>query len=514
MTKPVLQKIYVILDGQDKGQAESLPRTLASLLSHVNLTSNICLVTGNLPQDMPQVDPIVKEASGFLRQCFFARLYVHIVHPASQATAKEIRLCYQYLKRTAREFDREGYMHQEVPRLMLLPVIVPDEQAEPASLIRLLDSLKGSFLLPSLFLDKDTMFLTQDEELVAKAEKVHYASGNSTGTSEMVFNLYCQDILDDLTAGLDSNTTFVADQCPAALIVSAPDGMIYACVETFRKREALADLGEKLTVDKVMDRYYQHGRMNKDCLACKKQVVDSFLNLPLTETTGHEIGALFYRFGTLYQDEENHVHAVESYKKSLNLSPAEEAGPVYFRLGISLTKTGHYDQAIEALKRAEPTCHDQYYFHFYMGFCYFEKGEYRKALEKFSESLRMKPQHEDLVRILIYMGTCHNNLGEYKAAIAQLEEAKEEALHVKETYSALGFSYFQLKDYEKAVENLTRAVKLDPHSAIDYASLGANYRDMGDISAALAMYEKALELDSTLAAARENLERLRKKNTK
>ena len=165
--------------------------------------------------------------------------------------------------------------------------------------------------------------------------------------------------------------------------------------------------------------------------------------------------------------------------------------------------------ALEAFNKAESTYHDQDYFYFYTGFCYFEKGDYRMALEKFSRAVCLNPSQEDLTRILIYMGTCHNSLNEYKEALVHLEKAKRTVSNVKEVYSTLGFSYFQLKDYDKSIENLSRAVEIDPSSAIDYVSLGSNYREKGDFNMAIAMYEKALTLDPNMTAARDNLEKLR-----
>ena len=82
---------------------------------------------------------------------------------------------------------------------------------------------------------------------------------------------------------------------------------------------------------------------------------------------------------------------------------------------------------------------------------------------------------------------------------------------MKEIYSTLGFSYFQLKNYDKAIENLSMSVKIDPYSAVDYASLGSNYREKGDFDMAVVMYEKALTLDPDMVLARENLERLKKR---
>ena len=516
LMKPALQKIYVILGKQGDKQLERLSQMLSDLFSYVNLTSNLYFITNNLTEGMPQVERIQKAASVFLRDNLFARIYVHFIHSIPLETMKEIDFYYQYYyqgwKRVTREFDLEAYAHQEMPRLMLLPVIVPHNQVHPTALTGLLDTLRSAFLLPSLYLDRGTFFLTEDEVL-SKTEKVYYGHGNSRETTEIVCDLCRQEILDDSCAmlGPDAVSMGMGTPCPAALIVSAQDGMVYPCMDALLKKESLANIYGELSVDAIMARYYEHGRSKRDCLGCRERVCESFADLPLPKATTHEVGALLCRFGTLYQETENHVQAIESYKKSLKLSPIEEAGHIYFRLGLCYTKIGRYDQALESFNRAEGTYHNQYYFYFYTGLCYFEMGDYRMALEKLSGAAYMKPQQDDLLKILIYMGTCYNSLGNYEKAIVELERAKEKAGHVKEIYNALGFSYFQLKDYNKAIENLRRAVEIDPYSAIDYASLGANYREKGDTEKAIAMYEKAIELDTNMNVARENLKRLRGK---
>jgi len=507
---PIIDKIYIILGKEDETKLNHLCAALSHLLSHANLTSNLCLVTGNLPESMPQVERIQKEVSAFLDTNLFARLYVHVVHPVSTASLEDVRLCYRYLKGATREFDQEGFMHQEVPRLMLLPVAIPESQIDRTAFSGLLEGLKSSFLLPGLLVDRSTSSLTQDKAFMAMIEKVYYGHDVTREPNEIVFNVCCQDILDDSCARLEYEQIRMMDPCPAALIVSGQDGMVYACMDAFRNSESLGDIFSGVDVDQMMQIYDVEGRSHRDCLACRGEVAQSFSHLALLEATAREVGALLYHVGTLNQDAEDHVRAIEDYKRSLALSPEEEAESIFFRLGLSYTKTGRHDEAIDAFNRAEREYRDAYYFHFYAGLCYFEKGDYAIAAEKFSEALHLNPQPEDLVGILIYLGTSYNNLGEHEKACLHLERAKEIAPLLKEIYSSLGFSHFQLKEYDKAIENLSTAVEIDPDSAIDYASLGANYRDKGDVDQAIAMFEKALTLDPSLTTVRENIERLSK----
>jgi tetratricopeptide (TPR) repeat protein len=511
MTKPAFKKIYVILGKQDKENLERVLQTLSFLYSHVNLTSNIYLVSENLSESMLQLESIQKNINEFLSEHLFARLYVHIVHPAPPSAMDDIRLCYKYLKQSTDKFDQEGYIHQELPRLILLPVLVPDDQVKPIQLIDLLDGLKNSFLLSSLYLNKETLDLAQDEKLLSLTDKVYYGIGNSREMTDIVCNLFRQDILDDSLNKIENNNLSVTEPCPDSLIISGQDGHVYGCMDAFIKNESLAKIYGIHRLKELLADYYQVDKSKRDCLGCREQVIHSFVDSPKSLASDQEMGALLYHFGMLRQDSENDFQAIKNFKRSLNLSPIEEIDPIYFRLGLGYTKIGHYDQALKAFKNVEIAYQGQYFFHFYKGLCYFETEDYTTALKEFSNALRSKPQHDDRIRILIYIGTCFNNLGKYEQAVDELEKAKETAGNVKEVYNTLGFSYFKLKDYDKSIENLKMAVKIDPFSAIDYASLGSNYREKGDLNMAIGMYEKALALDSGMTSVREHLERLNKK---
>jgi tetratricopeptide (TPR) repeat protein len=514
VTEAVIQKVYAVLGGEDKEKTESLCQALSGLFPHGNLTSNLYLLAEDLREGMPQAERIQKEVNAFLRGNLLARIYVHFIHRLTQDMASKADFYYQYYyqnwKRTTREFDQEAYGHQEVPRLMLLPVIVPDSTVEPRLLAGFLDTLRRAFLLPSLYLHEGTCHFGNETELFNKAEKVYFGRGKGSDMGAVLAGLWGEGLVHDTSARLDTRAESIADPCPSGLIVSAEDGMVYPCLEAFLRKKGLVNIYENLDVEAWVDRYGTWRQEKGDCTGCRERVVLDFSDLPLPQAAKHELGDLLFHFGARHQEREDYIRAVERYGKSLELSPIEDEAPVYFKLGLCYTSLGDYDQALRSYDRTQGTYQDQYYFHFYTGLCYFHKGDFQGALERFTRALDMNPVEEDLTSILLYVGTCHNSLADYERAVVHLERAKQEGGHGKEVYNALGFSYFQMKDYDRAIANLQRAVALDPYSAIDYASLGANYRDKGDKSMAIAMYEKALELDPSLAAARENLDKLRK----
>jgi tetratricopeptide (TPR) repeat protein len=509
MTPPVLEKIYVILGNADATGQQRLADTLSRLFAHVNLTVNLYLATKNLSEVVSQVEWILAQVGQYLDEYRYARVYVHVVHPVSGEDAGEIGRCYERLKRHKDRFDREGYMHQEVPRLMVLPLIVWHGTGKPHALHPLLEWFRGSFLPAALYLDGESAFLPLDEELKALTEKTYYGDGYSGDISDVVFSLGCQDIVDDSSSRLESGMS-VEVSCPTNLIVSATEGKIYPCMDAFSKRQPCAETGAD--PDVALESLYgssgvQHGR----CVGCRERLAAAFSRFSLPAAARREIGALMYHLGTLHQERGQYAEAIHSFGHSLGLSSADEGASILFQIGLCHTMACDYDAALETFEKTAPEYENAHFFHFYQGVCYFHKGNYAFALEAFSKAAALAPPSEDLVGILLYMGTCHNNLGQYEAALEPLNKACRWGDGVKEVWSSLGFSYFQLKDFDSAIASLKRAVALDPSSVADYASLGANYREKRDFPNAIAMFEKALALDPGFTPAAENLKRLRRK---
>ena len=509
MPNQVLHKMAILLDEADQGQIEGVAQMMSSFLFHVNLTGNLYLVTRDFPRHMAHIERIQREVDAFLKERLFVRFYIHLVHPASEDTLEAVKQGYQRLKGMTREFDEEGYRHQELPRLMLLPVIVPGPRSRPDAVSDLLDVLRGFFLMPSLYLDGTTAFLSEYDSLVSRAEKVYNGQGDAKDMTQVLESLGAHDVFEESCDHLTLGGAFINAPCSAGIIIAVKDGVVYPCMDALRNNEGLSGAWDEDYAENMMERCAAHVTEERDCATCRERILQSMVDAPLREETRHEVGALLYHLGTYRQEAEDHVRAVQNYEQSLKMSPPGESGAVYFRLGLSRTKTWDFDGAVEAFQRAEPVYREHDYFHFHVGVCHFERGAYRRALEAFSKAALLKPREEDLVRILIYTGTCHNCLGEYDEARRPLEQAKKIAPDMKEIFNALGFSYFQLRDFDQAIENLQRAVEIDPGSAIDFASLGANYREKGNISMAIAMFEKALAIDPTMASAQENLERLK-----
>ncbi len=512
MKTPAIEKVYVILTNRHETQVEKISEFLLRLSPYLNLTCNIYVLAASLSAGMPQVERIQKGMKTFLRDNLFVRHYLHFLHPVPQGDTDNLDYYDQYYYRPwklgSAEFDREGYMHEEAPRLMLFPVLAPGKEDEEPFVGGLLEMLKKTFLLPSLYLRESTFSLSQNKELRSKAEKVYCGASASKTPAEIGRDLFAQDLLEASCVALRAGTLSMHSSCAPSLFIKADDGLAYPCMDAFTKGEALTCVYEEEDLDTMLKRCQAVRERERDCRGCREHVIWQFSKFPLPEGLKNGVGALLYHLGAMYQTSQNFGQAIRCLEKSLTLSPREEHGAIHYRIGLCQAVGGDCDGAADSFARAVSSHEGAYDFYFHHGLCYLRMGDYEKAADRFAKALTGDPPEGDLVRILICLGTCYNNLGAYHDALAHLERARAADSGLKEIYSALGHSYFQLKDYDKAIKHLNKAVEIDPASAKDYASLGANYREKGDRQKAAAMFEKALALDPSMRTARENLERL------
>jgi ribosomal protein S12 methylthiotransferase accessory factor len=165
--------------------------------------------------------------------------------------------------------------------------------------------------------------------------------------------------------------------------------------------------------------------------------------------------------------------------------------------------------ALDQLEKMDRLLPDKYYIKFYKGLVHLAVQEHGKALDELGESLRLDPKEEDIPSIYSYMGVCFKELEQYRKAIEVLRKAEQHDDERTDVYNLLGFCFYKLGEHEKAIQCFQQVLKIDPSSAIDYANIASNYRDMGNREMAIHYYTLALELDDDIEFARENLQRMK-----
>lgn len=102
-------------------------------------------------------------------------------------------------------------------------------------------------------------------------------------------------------------------------------------------------------------------------------------------------------------------------------------------------------------------------------------------------------------------GALSLNTGDYKKAVEQFSQAIALRPDVPKTYNLLGIAYFYQKNYKLAKKELERAVAIDSSFAEAYNNLGSVYFMTGQFEEAEKMLRKALSISTNLVSANYNL---------
>jgi tetratricopeptide (TPR) repeat protein len=166
--------------------------------------------------------------------------------------------------------------------------------------------------------------------------------------------------------------------------------------------------------------------------------------------------------------------------------------------GELLYEKGELDNAIAACTNAiqiNPNDREAYY---YRGRSYLDKGEYDKAIDDFTESIRQSPGFH--INAYNYRGRAFYRKGDYNNAIADftivLTMTSPNVL--RPGFNPLverGIAYFDNEEYDLALEDFNEAIqargRFDP---VPFYWRGEIERMRGDYDSAIADYTEAIQL--------------------
>jgi len=136
--------------------------------------------------------------------------------------------------------------------------------------------------------------------------------------------------------------------------------------------------------------------------------------------------------------------------------------------------------------------------HFNQGLAYFHRQEYDRALDEYTEAIRLDPAFAPAYanRASVYF-----NKGEMEQAIADCNRALELDPQLVLAYANRAGAYLNQGELDHAIADCARAIELDPQSSLAFANRGAAHLNKGDLDQAIADCTRALELDGGSALA-------------
>jgi len=129
--------------------------------------------------------------------------------------------------------------------------------------------------------------------------------------------------------------------------------------------------------------------------------------------------------------------------------------------------------------------------YFIRGNAYYEAGEYERALEAYSRSLKLLPDHPGTLN---NRGLALHQLERYEEALADYEHAVQVAPDLPELLYNRGNTLLEMKCYEDTIKSYTSALDLKPDYVNALINRGIALARMGRYEDALKDFNRALKL--------------------
>jgi clan AA aspartic protease (TIGR02281 family) len=219
-----------------------------------------------------------------------------------------------------------------------------------------------------------------------------------------------------------------------------------------------------------------------------KNSFNEYIKLEPTDGKGFILLAKCHLFSGEYEKAIETLSSKSYALKAYN----DDTYQVDFIRGISFYRLKEYDEAIENLLMPE-----EFYgkkngaVYFYLGLCYSEKGESKKAIDSYSVVI-MEDSSNSLVW---YKRGCEKlKIKDLVGARLDIELALKFDPENNLAYDSRGELNFLEKRYSECVADMSEAIKLDPESSNSYLVRGQAWFATGSPDKACLDWRKAMEL--------------------
>ena len=364
--------------------------------------------------------------------------------------------------RMADIYRRQGKYDQALENLKRAETLVPDTMDVPYSIAAVYQA-QGRY-------DEAAKIL---QDLIKKTEK------SETGTSQ-------------------------ADRNNRAIFVERL-GMIYreqenytAAVDTFRKMLTLGDENARSGYQEIIDTYRDAKQWPQATAAAREAVQ----KLPNDRDLRMVLDAQLADTGQIDQ-------AVADMRSMLK--GGAEDRDVYVRLGIVYTRTKQWNDALQALAKAEEVstkADDKAYVLFLRGDLYQRQKNFDAAEIEFKKVLSMTPPTDpQAAATLNYLGYMNADRGvKLEESLNLIKQALTFEPNNPAYLDSLGWAYFKLGKYDLAEDNLNKAASHMGSDPTVQEHLGDLYQKTGRLKLAAAHWDRAVQEWNRTAPAEQDSE--------
>ncbi len=463
---------------------------LSSIFSLLDIVSDIYVASENIFADVSKIKNIINQVKGFLREHSFYRINIHPLHPFSpNLPLKEI---YTELFELTQPFIQEGYLHQSVSRLLILPIIKIRKKDMGESISSFLSFLRERNLIPSLYLTEGSpsSFL---KLLKTERERIYLELGEGSNQDKVIQTLWSHLVFDDLLMWVNKPVKTDLPVC-RSVVFSEKEGKFFTFSDGVSSRKYLIPISSQLLTSEFDDIIFN---IQNDRLPYYIETLPKLKETLKINNRGREEANIFFHLGLEWVKREEYAKALEQFNQALTFPDCvDDKSALFLSKALCHLRLHDIKAAQAALNEAEKQNPSSAMVYYYRGHCEFQLKDYIEAIEMFQKSLKMGPEQLPIGDVYFYMGLSHINIMEYNEALEVLRKA--EKFYPKDQLSPviyyMGVCYFGKNDIDTAYKFFQKALGANPKkedlSSI-YLYLGLCHKEKGKYQEAIEELEKA-----------------------
>lgn len=498
MSGSSIKKVYVLLDGSGKNpSAQEFRKRFVGLFPCLDISSNLYLLSEDITEDFSRIKGALEEVALFLQRYSFYRINIRPVHPLpAEGLLEDI---YSSFFRIISPFNREGYLHQSISRVMILPILIAEEMDEVRRFNGCLDFLRDRLMIPSIYIPG--ALLSNDVKNIVSTDKERIYVEISRGERlERVMNtLGVHSVFDDLLAWANAPLKGPFKEC-RSLVLSEKDGNIYNCFKTISSNHSVFNLYSRHSLTELLKILEAAGNNGSNCLTCAVETLATMRDTLKINDSEKEADGISLRLGMELVRREDYGGALEQFNQVLGRkSGLEDMGTVLLSKALCHLRRNEMEKTMAALDDAEKQIPSSAMIYYYKGLCEFELKDYIEAIDRFHDALKLESDELPLDDIYFYIGLSHINIEEYEDGLTMMTRAEEFAVDKAPVYYYKGICHLGMQKLETALDYLKKALVSQPQEedlGSIYFHLGLCYKEMekyGDAISELKRARKAEE---------------------
>jgi Tfp pilus assembly protein PilF len=206
--------------------------------------------------------------------------------------------------------------------------------------------------------------------------------------------------------------------------------------------------------------------------------------------------AAYTKRGWAYVNLSKLSQAIKDYEKVTEINPVVKTDFIYIQDDKKIIRTTgynywHYPKSVEENIESIKSDSNNILSFVCRGLLYEIIGKWQQAIQNYDKAIELDPSDANIYR---YRGRCYRSYGQYEKAIHNFDMAIKLNPKITAAFWERGIIYANSKNHERAIEDYNKATELDPGNAWVYLAKGYSYNQLGKDKKAIEEYKMASKL--------------------